>query len=152
MIFPEVNIGRQSLSEMIGRPKFGSAAFDIGTDATLTEAEGNKTLISITGTGNVYHIFLLANAATSSNDVRWSVLIDGEEMLPASTPLLFNSYGFSASSWWVQLPAYGADALCVVQLTPPAGLTFESSLEIKVENNDVGNDQSVSAIVISTAV
>ena len=128
-----INILKQSLSEVIQRPKYGTGGLASSTvtinDTTL------KTANSISGKGLVHVVYWEVGSITGSpttEETLCTFFVDDAEV-DLVKKIKYANNDFDRTTPYQQILRYTAGGVCGVQLTPPTGFTFESSAVQKVQ-------------------
>ncbi|MBW2673896.1 MAG: hypothetical protein JRD89_10865 [Deltaproteobacteria bacterium] len=145
----DIDVYAQTIAEMIIRGKMGAAGSQWGS----VTVPANSTVIpfSLTGKGTLYAVLYVVAAQTNSHHLRFRTLLDGGQIELRPTYHMLYERGFTASTPWQQLLQYAENGICTATLVPPAGATFESSLELELYNG-FGVDMSVTWAVAYATV
>jgi len=129
----DIDVYAQTIAEMIIRNKMGAA--DSMSGLVNVPAGSEAVPFSITGKGILLATFYRVNPATDSHKLYFYTSPDGAALELRRTFIQLHEDGFTASSNWQQLLSYTPDGYCAAMLVPPAGATFESSLELHFHNS-----------------
>jgi len=128
----DIDIVAQKIAEVTIRPKMGAADRKVGS-ATL-DPGASATVISVLGKGIFYAAYWYTEANPGSHTSAGWVTCDGKDVVLQSYFNVANDIGIDRHTPYQQLRLYAVDGRCYMQLVPPSGITFESSLELGVLN------------------